>query len=126
MSYITSADITDSVVTGITLTDYITRSDSAVVNLAREFGLTSTQIVSPIDYNIKQWAINWVIVEVCLEKMGKVDTQNMLADDKYAIKYAIYKERLKEIRSALTVNMFLGTVYNQSDMVSSSGQLLRG
>jgi hypothetical protein len=126
MAYLSSSDITDSVVTGITLTDYLTRGDAAIVNLAREFGLTSDRIVEPIDYNIKQWGICWVVSEVCLEKMGKVDTQNMLQDDKYAIKYSVYAEKLKMWRQRITAEMFLGQVHNQSDMVASSGQLLRG
>ncbi len=125
MAYITTDDITDSIKGNFDLSGYITRADSEIINLARRFGLVESQIIEPIDYVIKQWAVSWVLMQLCLDKIGASNSAD-IANDKYVLKYDIYQKRTWDYYKRITKEMFTNVVYNQSDMVSMTAQIYRG
>lgn len=128
MSYISASDITDKITTGFSTSIglLITRSDSEMNNLVREYGLESTDIeTSPLDYVIKQWLISWVMVTFLIEQFG-VNNVDIPDTEKYLVKYKMYLDRMGQYRDQITPAMIMGDVENATDMAPFSGELLRG
>jgi hypothetical protein len=122
MSYITSADITDSIKAGFDLTALIAKADLELVALARSQNVIQSQIAATPDYIVKEWLISWVIKELCLEKIGKA---NDVDRDKYQNKYELYLVREGHYRSRITEDMIRGIAYTQLQTVPRSGQMVR-
>lgn len=125
MAYLTTADITDTIKGSFDLTNYLTLADAEIVNKARSYGLLETDIATPIDFCIKQWAVAWVLMRLCLDKTGASNPEN-IEGDKYFIKYNIYRDQNWYYAKKLTKEMFLGTVETQTDMTGMVGNIMRG
>lgn len=124
-TYLTTADITDSIKGNFSLDAYLTLADSEIVNMARKFGLTEDQIDTPLDFCIKQWAIAWVLMRLCLDKAGAANVEG-IENDKYFVKFNLYRDQCWHYAKKITKEMFLGYVTDIRDMTSTSCQLIRG
>lgn len=127
-TYITAADITDTVITSLAteLTAKLLLSDAAVEDLAeRKEDLAATDIeTAPVHYMLKKWAAAWVCREICLDKMG-VNNVEFSADDKYKVKYDVYQKLLASYESQITRAVFLGSVSSVQDRAVRSGNIFR-
>jgi hypothetical protein len=107
-TYLQTTDITDVIVYGHTITGYLDRADIEIVNLARERGLQSTQIVTPIDNCIKQWLVAWVTMKFCQEQAGRAQIE-VTDMERYYFKYKMYRDEEAKLRNRISASMFLGT-----------------
>lgn len=117
-TYIDVADITDSSLTETALSTRllakIALSDAAVVDLAERKGVNSDSISSTIHTLVKQYAIAWVCRETCFDLIGK--NPNVTIDyDVYFAKYKIYRDRVSELESQITVEVLTGVVDDVRD-----------
>jgi len=127
-TYIDDVDININIIKQFELTDYITRADKAVVDIAEELGVRDTTDIetNPVHWKIKEYAKAFLIVDVCLDKMG---TNNVETADteKYLVLYDVWHKRLKELKSEITYPMITGDVNEIRDRASiDSGWLFRG
>ena len=124
--YIVAADITDEITTGFTtkIAAIIVRSTPECNNLAREFDLETTDIVTPIDYSIKEWLIAWVMKTFCEELTGKTGL-DITEQERYYFKYKIYDKKEKDLRAKVTGEMFTDTVTESADVGYNTGILYR-
>lgn len=109
MSYITESDIKADFTTGIDLSDYISRADSEIIDLAERKGVRNTDDIStPIHYKIKEYIVSWVLMQIALDSYGTnaVDTTY----EKYRDLYDIYKTRVNELYPQITYEMITGNV----------------
>jgi len=128
MSYISASDITDTIINGFDdISDYITLSDEAVENVARKRGIMDSDDIEtdPVDYNIKQYAIAWVLMRMCLDKSGQNDNITS-SDEKYMYKYDMYRQQVARWEKSLTPEMFLGTVSVAANTAPTSPMIYRG
>ena len=113
-TYISTSDITDSVLleTALStlLTAKITASDAAVVDLAERFGVESASIeITPVHYLVKRWAAAWTCRELSMDLIGK-NSADIPDLEKYKIKYDIYDKLLSEIEPQINVAVLAGSV----------------
>lgn len=123
-NYITSADLTDSILTGFETAAYIVRANNSIENLAREWGIAAASIVTPIDENIRLWGVYWLMKELLREKAYKNNLDG--TDDKYAVKYRLYYDECNRMQRKLNRDMFLGSVSNATSASATGGKMLRG
>jgi hypothetical protein len=123
-NYITSADLTDSILTGFDTTAYLVRANDAIENLAREFGVSAESIVTPIDHNVKLWGVYWLMKELLREKAYKNDLDG--AGDKYVSKYQMYYDECNRMQRKLNREMFVGSVSSAVSASATSGRMFRG
>jgi hypothetical protein len=123
-NYITSGDLTDSILTGISTAAYVVRANDAIENLAREFGVSVANIVTPIDHNIKLWGVYWLMKELLRDKAYMNDLEG--AGDKYTAKYQMYYDECNRMQRKLNKEMFIGTATDAITASATSGVMLRG
>ena len=127
-TYIDDVDINVNIIKQFPLTDYITRADKAVVDLAEELGVRNTADIetSPVHWKLKEYAKAYLIVDVCRDKIGtnNVETRDV---EKYIVTYDIWHKRLKELKSEITYPMITGEVDEIRDRAGiASGRVFRG
>jgi hypothetical protein len=125
-TYITSTDLTDSILTGFDTTAYLVRANLAIENLAREYGVQVNSIVTPIDYNVKLWAVYWLMKEILREKSLENNITGDASSEKYLLKYQMYYDECNRMKRTLNREMFLGMVVNAATASATSGKMLRG
>ena len=127
MSYIETTDITDTIVVGFDIDDYITESDAAVNDLAERKGVRDSDDIETdsLHFKIKRYAIVYVIMRVCRDKMGTNNTDLPVEIEKYAVKYEIYRKELASIDKQITYEMITGEVNEIRDRTTSS-RAIRG
>ena len=131
MSYISSSDITDSLINSFpsaTVNAKITLSDSYFNDFAESKGVMDSGEIKtdPFHRMCKDWCINWVCREICADNIG-VNNNDVAANEKYMIKYEFYKERLQDVQGQITKPMITGEVYEHSDRGSyNNATIFRG
>lgn len=128
MAYLVAADITDKVISNgvFSLTDYLDEADDAVNALAETHGIYSTDLIEtdPLHYLVKRYAISYLCMRVCQDKMG-VNNVDFPDSEKYAVKYDMYSRAIPDLRNMITRDMLTGTVDEVSDRSISSGLIIR-
>lgn len=120
MSYITTADITDSSLKETALSTLlsakITACDAALEDMAMQKGVDDADDIetAPLGYLVKQWAIAWVCRELCFDLVGKNKADNIEADI-YMGKYGEYKKRCSEYESQINYEILTGVADEQRD-----------
>jgi len=124
--YLVAGDITDDITTGHTtkVAAIIVRSTAECNNLAREFDIDTDDIETPIDYQIKQWLIAWVMKTFCEELTGKTGL-DITDQERYYFKWKMYDKKEKDLRAKVTGEMFTDTVYDVGDAGYNTGILYR-
>lgn len=126
MSYISSDDILDTIVTGLDLSPYLAEVKLEIEDLAEQKGVRdTTQISDPIHYKLKRYGICYVIMRVCQDKLGLNDV-SIPELEKYKIKYDMYKKEIAELRDLITYEMITGTIGAIRDRVVNTGLIFRG
>lgn len=131
MPYIQDSDVTDKVVNVFDLTDCIVESDLAVNDIAARRGVLDADDISVdgsgyvTSYKLKRYAIVFVCMRVCQDKMGLNNNDLPVEIEKYAVKYKMYKEELDGIDGQITAEMITGTVDEIADRATSH-RLFRG
>jgi len=124
--YISDSDITDVVVNQFTLTDYITESTYQLNDIAEKRGVDSDDIdMDDPHWKLKRYAVAYVCMRVCQDKMGVNNSELPAELEKYAVKYKLYKELCDEIEPNLTSSMFANNVDDIQDRVMT-GRMFRG
>ena len=124
MSYIVRSDIKDTILGNFNIQDYLEEVDAEVNDLADKLGVDSTLIVSPIHYKIKRYAICYALMRLCQDKLGS-NSVEVADQERYVVKYDIYKKELQELRGDITYEMFTGEILERKDRVHSV-RLYRG
>ena len=128
--YINPAVITEKIVQdfidrGDNLERYFDRMDKAFVSLALRRGIYSTSTIKlnsdnhVSDQTCQDWCSAWVCMNVCLDNIGRNNLE-VSADDKYAIKYEMYKALLADFDRKITANTITGDADERIDMTSSA------
>jgi len=127
MSYITVADIQDSIAEGIDLTNYILESDGEIEDVAEQVGVRDADDIEtdPLHYKVRRFAVVYVLMRMCQDKVGVSNLENPQAN-KYLIGYEMYRAQLKELRSQITASMVTGDVDEIRDRANTQmGGLFR-
>ena len=127
MAFITTDDITDSIVVDFDIDDYITLADNPIISLARKFGVMSEDDIEddPFDEILKEYEVAWLLERFCRDTSGQNDT-DLSSNEKYMYKHDIYSKRRYQLYKELTVEMFLGTVDRAINTAPSSPMIYRG
>lgn len=113
--YITSADITSTVLIDFSLNNYITRANEHVEYIAETLGLTSADIALPIQSVLKEYAVNWCSRAIVLEKIGANNIE-IATGDKYLILYNVYNDECERLRKYLTPELVKKTNTNPEEL----------
>jgi hypothetical protein len=123
--YLKPTDIKANVAQGMDLNTYLDEADSAIIDLGQELGAESTDITNPPHYQVKHYAVNYVMLRLCEDKMGTCSPDS-LQFDKYYQLCEYYRRRVGDIRNRISVEMMTGNVLNQRDRAILTGMLFRG
>ncbi len=111
--YITASDIKSNVITGFDLTEYLDETDQEVNDMAEKLGVSITDIVTPLHYKIKRYAITFLLTRLCQDKIGTASSDVQV--DKYRDLYDLYSKELASLKPQLTYQMYTGTVNKITD-----------
>jgi asparagine synthetase A len=131
MSYISSADITDSSARKFVdandtrVAQWMACVDSEIKSIAISYGVDSDDIeTTPLHPKIKEYAVAYFCQSVFIDCIGAT-LSNPTQDEVYRVKYDIYSDRVSKLRSQLTYEMFTGNALTQESQVGS-GVIWRG
>ena len=129
-TYITQSDITDNIVgfddARFDLKPYLAETDKELVDLADRLGILEDDIEDdPLHFKIKRYGICYCLMRLCQDKSGTNDVE-VLEQDKYLVKYNMYKNECESLRPQITPSMFDGSESTIKDRVMVSGVLWRG
>ena len=123
---ISRSDIKDTIIGQFDLADYLTETNDAVIDLAESLGVCEDCIDDdPIHNTIKRYAIAYCLMRLCQDKMGTNST-DMPEQDRYFVKYNIYKNEAEQLRKHITYEMMTGNVQDIRDRAIVSGTMYRG
>ena len=128
-TYIKTEDITDKVVNVFDLispTDYLAEADQEVIDLAARNGVFDADDIATESGHVKshkvlRYAVVFLCMRVCQDKMGVNNTDLPIEIEKYAVKYNMYMKELKMLDGQITKEMITDTV----DQVSERAQSFR-
>jgi hypothetical protein len=125
-TYISSDDITDNIVAGFDLSAYLTEAFKEIEDLSEEKGVRdSDDIASPLHYKMKRYAICFVIMRLCQDKMG-TNNLDIPELEKYVIKYNMYRKELAQLKDLITFEMITGNINALRDRAVQTGIIFRG
>jgi hypothetical protein len=107
MSYITTADITDSVALAFIANSdsrvaaWITNVDNEIKRLALTQGLTEGEIFTPLNSIVKEYAVNYFCLLVFKDNIGS-NNIDVPDDEKYVKKYNLYVSECSRLRPLCT------------------------
>jgi hypothetical protein len=126
MSYISSDDILDTIVSGLDLSPYLAEVKLEIEDLAEQKGVRNTDdIADPIHYKLKRYGICYVVMRLCQDKLGLNDV-SIPELEKYKIKYDMYRKECSELRDLVTYEMITGKISAIRDRAISTGLIFRG
>ena len=128
--YIDAADITEKLVRAFIDRDdnlevYMNRMDAAVVSLCLRKGLSSVDSLSVdddghvTDETVADWCRSWVCREVCFDNVG-ANNLDIPKEDKYLVKYMLYKARLASLDAEITKAVLADEVDEANDYTGTS------
>lgn len=113
MSYITTADIKDSVlletIYSTLLAAKITDSDNEIADLAERKGAINITLNSPAHYKVKRYLVAWVCAELCKDLIGKNKIE-IIESDLYYQKWKVYKSEAQDLEGEITREMLVGVI----------------
>jgi len=112
--------------TGVTAVEYGDGyNHTTVLTVSQVDALTTDIETDPVHFKVKQYAVAWVGREMCRDYMGTNNNDLPVEIEKYAVKYKIYKDRVKELAGEITEEVLTGDVGDASDRATTH-RLFRG
>jgi hypothetical protein len=93
-------------------------ADAALVDMAEGHGLSSSEIVTPLHTTVKDWLVAWFCARVCMDNLQFANI-DATGQDKYTIKYQLYKSIGDRLKHEITAQMLTKTVQYAQDRVTS-------
>jgi len=126
-TYLEYDDIKANIANGFELEPYLDEADSEVIDLAETLGVRNTDDIenNPLHYKIKRYAVVFVLMRVCQDKIG---TNNVELPDleKYTVLYNMYFKELARLKGEISVEMVTGQVNETRDRAINTGTIFRG
>ena len=134
MSYIVESDVLDIVVVRFVterkaalvtdpIANYLALANEEIENLALQKGVSVSDIAKPIHSDLKQYAINYLVMLFCLDRVG-VNRNNLAEMDTYQIKLKNAKDMINLYKSKITWQSIAGQNYTKFQNIGT-GWLLR-
>jgi hypothetical protein len=120
--YVAQTDVTDITALAFFERDdsripvWLSVTESQIDSLALTLGISTSEIVTPLDAKIVEFGVSWLCTLIFLENIGGASVAPG-ADEVYRVKYDIYNSRSNQTRREITAEMFLGTATTQSSKV---------
>lgn len=128
MAYLTFADITDAVVSSFgeaALLPYFTKTDDHINDIAEQLDVSVNDIkTDPLPFTVKEYAIAYFCMQVCRDKTGNASVE-YIQEDKYNVKYQMYRKEVDRLRYAITEEVLTGTVRDPNDRAGGTVELYR-
>lgn len=127
MSYIRANDIKSHIAQGFDLTPYIAEADQEINDLAERLGVRDTSDIetNPLHFQIKRYAIEYVLFRLCEDKAG-IANPDSVEFDKYMTLTEYHKKRFGEYRSSIGREMITGNVNEIRDRATRTAVIFRG
>lgn len=127
MAYISNADISrDALATQFSssFTTYHTLVDNHIIELADEEQVQEADISVDDDGYLsskflRRYAAAWVCKELFKDKMG-INNNTLADEEKYKVKYEIYKREVDQMGSRITRNHFLNEIETRMDTAKTN------
>lgn len=122
-NYITSADITPTVLKDFDKNYYVSATNDHLEAVAISFDVTATDIAIPLNPLLKEYAKNYCNMLISLDKIGTNGVE--LDRDKYVILHQVYSKEVERLRGYLNEDVILNEV-DDADETSRTHTLYRG
>jgi hypothetical protein len=117
-NYITTADITSTLLSDYNLSGYVTLANNHLDGMADALITGSGYIATPVHYLIKDYLVNYASRAAVLDKVG---TNNIeMGTDKYMILFDVYNKEVERLRPYITSEVLLNEVDEPADYARTS------
>jgi hypothetical protein len=111
MAYVLSSTILDSVLkrfidtSDSRVSTWLSRADAEIENVAQILGVNTDDFITPLHPKILEYGRAVFGMLVCLDNIG-INNIDSPEEEKYRVKYTIYKDLSNELKSQITYEMF--------------------
>ena len=106
--YITSADITATVLKDFSISGYINRTNDHIEALGVSVDCLPEDIVTPISPLLKEYAVNYCNMIIVLDKIGANNVE--LSQDKYVVLHSVYNKEVERLRQYINYDVMTDEV----------------
>lgn len=123
---LTRDEITDNIIKGFDIADYLTRTDSEIIDLAQSMGVDEDDIENaPLPYKVKEYAKAFLLAELCQDKSGTNNPETP-EFEKYVVKHEMYRKKADKLRRQINYEVLTGSVAELRDRAVVDGTIFHG
>lgn len=127
--YITVDDVNNKLFSRFndsTKTSYIAIANDELEDLAIRKGVDPSDIVAPIHFKLKQYAVNYAISQLAQDNIGVNTKDGAIGEDVYENLFKRTQYLLQNIKNQVTEVMFTGKVQTPENRAVRSQAIFRG